>query len=169
MTTSKSTGAGIYAACRLGLAMTALARRCVRLPAVGRVSRRTPSVPALQRGSVGGRGAYACPALPSHVDEVARPGDASRAAGTFTHLAEPGLSRVCTLHRPGASALPRRAHAARPVRQALADVGLDGAVRTCGAKGVQAFLPAVGGTSPEETAAATRAVAVRAEALEPDV
>ena len=30
MTTSKSTGAGIYAACRLGLAMTALARRCVQ-------------------------------------------------------------------------------------------------------------------------------------------
>ena len=89
MTTSKSTEAGIYAACRLGLAMTALARRCVRLPAVGRVPRRTPSVPALERGSGGGRGAYACPALLSNVDEVARPGDASRDGVTFTHLDEP--------------------------------------------------------------------------------
>jgi DNA ligase D len=56
--------------------------------------------------------------------------------------------------------------AARLVRQALADAGLTGAVKTSGAKGVHVFVPLDSATG-EETAAATRAVAVRAERLDP--
>src|SRR5437764_6708790 len=82
---------------------------------------------------------------------------------------DPGTYLVLDLDPPAADAFPMAVHAARLVRQALADVGLEGAVKTSGAKGVHVFVPVVAGTSPEETAAATRAVAVRAEALEPDV
>ncbi|GAB3944855.1 ATP-dependent DNA ligase [Micromonospora vulcania] len=57
--------------------------------------------------------------------------------------------------------------AALLVRQALADVGLSGAVKTSGAKGVHVFVPVAGDPSAEELAAATRALAVRAERLDP--
>jgi bifunctional non-homologous end joining protein LigD len=52
------------------------------------------------------------------------------------------------------------------VRQALTDVGLEGAVKTSGAKGVHVFVP-VAGASFEDAAAATRAIAARAEQLDP--
>jgi bifunctional non-homologous end joining protein LigD len=54
------------------------------------------------------------------------------------------------------------------VRRALADAGLSGAVKTSGSKGVHVVVP-VRGTSFEDAAAATRAVAARAAALEPDL
>jgi bifunctional non-homologous end joining protein LigD len=56
--------------------------------------------------------------------------------------------------------------AARLVRQALTDVGLAGAVKTSGAKGVHVFVP-IEGASSEQAAAATRALAGRAERLDP--
>src|SRR5206468_5988114 len=52
------------------------------------------------------------------------------------------------------------------VRRALADAGLSGAVKTSGSKGVHVFVP-VAGASTEQVAAATRALAVRAERLDP--
>jgi bifunctional non-homologous end joining protein LigD len=55
------------------------------------------------------------------------------------------------------------------VRQALADVGLEGAVKTSGAKGLHVFVPIDDSNSMEDTAAATRAIAARAEALDPSV
>jgi len=58
--------------------------------------------------------------------------------------------------------------AAHLVRQALADVGLEGAVKTSGAKGVHVFVP-VEPVPLEDSAAATRAIAARAERLDPDV
>jgi len=56
--------------------------------------------------------------------------------------------------------------AAEVVRQALDEIGLAGAVKTSGSKGVHIFVP-VTGASTEEVALATRALAVRAEALDP--
>ena len=58
--------------------------------------------------------------------------------------------------------------AALLVRQALAELGLAGAVKTSGAKGVHVFVPVAAG-SAEEVAAATRALAVRAERLDPEL
>ena len=61
------------------------------------------------------------------------------------------------------------ARAARLVRAALDDAGLAGAVKTSGAKGVHVFVPIEPTTSFEDAAAATRAIAARATAHDPDV
>ncbi len=58
--------------------------------------------------------------------------------------------------------------AALCVRQALGDAGLAGAVKTSGAKGVHVFVPVRGGR-PDDVAAATRAIAARAELLDPEL
>jgi DNA ligase D len=55
------------------------------------------------------------------------------------------------------------------VRQALADSGLVGAVKTSGAKGLHVFVPIDDSAPVDDVAAATRALAVRAEALDPAV
>jgi bifunctional non-homologous end joining protein LigD len=52
------------------------------------------------------------------------------------------------------------------IREALADAGLAGAVKTSGAKGLHVLVP-LASASTEEAAAATRAVAARAERLDP--
>ena len=57
------------------------------------------------------------------------------------------------------------AAAAYLVREALAGLGLRGAVKTSGSKGVHIYVPVDAGT--EEVAAATRALAARAERLDP--
>ncbi|HEY1569879.1 MAG TPA: ATP-dependent DNA ligase [Pseudonocardiaceae bacterium] len=57
--------------------------------------------------------------------------------------------------------------AALLVRQALADLGLAGAVKTSGAKGVHVFVPVAPGADVVDVAAATRALAARAEVLDP--
>ena len=57
---------------------------------------------------------------------------------------------------------------ARLVQQALADAGLDGAVKTSGAKGVHVFVP-LAPSDAVDVAAATRAVAARAERLDPSL
>ncbi len=53
------------------------------------------------------------------------------------------------------------------VRQALADAGMTGAVKTSGAKGVHIFVPLEGQPPIEDVAAATRALAARAERIDP--
>lgn len=58
--------------------------------------------------------------------------------------------------------------AAQLVRRVLDDVGLAGALKTSGSKGVHVFVPLAEATSVEAAAAATRAVAARAERLDPD-
>jgi DNA ligase D-like protein (predicted polymerase) len=55
------------------------------------------------------------------------------------------------------------------VHQALTDSGLDGAVKTSGAKGVHVFVPIDDAAAVDDVAAATRALAARAEALDPDI
>lgn len=58
---------------------------------------------------------------------------------------------------------------AKLVRQALADSGLAGAVKTSGAKGIHIFVPLASGASFEDVAAATRALAARTERLDPSI
>ena len=65
--------------------------------------------------------------------------------------------------RDGGFALAARA--AGLVRETLRGVGLDGAVKTSGAKGVHVFVP-IRPAAPEDVAAATRALAARAARLD---
>jgi DNA ligase D-like protein (predicted polymerase) len=58
--------------------------------------------------------------------------------------------------------------AAYAVREALEGAGLTGAVKTSGSKGVHIFVP-IRPTPVEEVAAATRALAARAERIAPEV
>jgi DNA ligase D-like protein (predicted polymerase) len=57
--------------------------------------------------------------------------------------------------------------AALLVRRALNDMGLDGAVKTSGAKGVHVFVPIGTDVEMPDAAAATRAIAARAERIDP--
>jgi bifunctional non-homologous end joining protein LigD len=66
-----------------------------------------------------------------------------------------------------AGAFGQAVRAALAVRQALAGAGLAGAVKTSGAKGVHVFVPLAPGQTAAHAAAATRAIAARAEKLEP--
>jgi bifunctional non-homologous end joining protein LigD len=88
----------------------------------------------------------------------------------------PTLVRIADLDRPthlvldidppAADAFALVVHAAHLVRQALTDAGLAGAVKTSGAKGVHVFVP-IQAHPTADVAAATRAVAARAERLDP--
>ncbi|MDQ3931507.1 MAG: non-homologous end-joining DNA ligase [Actinomycetota bacterium] len=74
---------------------------------------------------------------------------------------------VLDLDPPATGGFKLAVRAAQLVRQALADVGLVGAVKTSGAKGVHVFVPVATQTTIDEVAAATRAIAARAERLDP--
>jgi DNA ligase D len=67
----------------------------------------------------------------------------------------------------GSSAFAHAVEAARLVRQVLADVGMTALVKTSGAKGVHVVVPLAPGQSALDVAAATRALAARAERLDP--
>ncbi|MBJ8348412.1 non-homologous end-joining DNA ligase [Antrihabitans sp. YC2-6] len=67
----------------------------------------------------------------------------------------------------GSEAFGLAVQAAQLVRQALSDCGLAGAVKTSGAKGVHVYVPIDDTVSIEDAAAATRAIAVRAERIDP--
>jgi DNA ligase D len=79
----------------------------------------------------------------------------------LTHL-------VLDLDPPRADAFSMAVRAAHLVRQVLTDVGLEGAVKTSGAKGLHVFVPIDDHPSLEDSAAATRAIAARVERLDPD-
>jgi bifunctional non-homologous end joining protein LigD len=74
---------------------------------------------------------------------------------------------VLDLDPPTADGFAEAVAAAHLVRQALADAGLAGAVKTSGAKGVHVFVPVTTQATTEDAAAATRAIAARAERLDP--
>ncbi|TDP89364.1 non-homologous end-joining DNA ligase [Labedaea rhizosphaerae] len=76
---------------------------------------------------------------------------------------------VMDLDPPSPEAFDQAVAAALLVRQALADAGLDSAVKTSGAKGVHVFVPLAEGVTLMDSAAATRAIAVRAERLDPAI
>jgi DNA ligase D len=76
---------------------------------------------------------------------------------------------ILDLDPPAGDAFPRVVAAARLVRQALADSGLEGTVKTSGAKGLHVFVPLDERVGIEDAAAATRALAARAERVDPGV
>jgi len=80
----------------------------------------------------------------------------------MTHL-------VLDLDPPEGDGFAMARTAAHLVRQILNDVGIDGAVKTSGAKGVHVFVPVDDTATLEDGAAATRAIAVRAEQLDPEL
>ncbi|MCK2214912.1 ATP-dependent DNA ligase [Actinomadura sp. ATCC 31491] len=81
----------------------------------------------------------------------------------FTHL-------VLDLDPPeGSESFGLAVRAAFLVRQALAEAGLAGAVKTSGAKGVHVFVPVEAGVPAEDLAAATRALGARAERVDPSL
>lgn len=89
---------------------------------------------------------------------------------TLFRIAEPNAPThlVLDLDPPEGGNFRSVVAAAELVRQALADVGMAGAVKTSGSKGVHVFVP-VRGASTQDVTFATRALAVRAEALDPAV
>jgi DNA ligase D-like protein (predicted polymerase) len=88
----------------------------------------------------------------------------------------PGLARVghwdrpthlvLDLDPPEGDGFTLAVRAAQLVGRALADAGLEGAVKTSGAKGVHVFVP-LDGATVEDAAVASRALAARAERLDP--
>jgi DNA primase len=58
---------------------------------------------------------------------------------------------------------------ARLVKAVLDEVGLVGALKTSGAKGLHVFVPVDDAAPPEDSAAAVRAIAERAAALDPTI
>jgi bifunctional non-homologous end joining protein LigD len=76
---------------------------------------------------------------------------------------------VLDLDPPDADAFAMAVRAARAVRQALSDAGLSGAIKTSGAKGLHVFVLVHARTTFEDAAAATRAIAARAERIDPEV
>ena len=67
----------------------------------------------------------------------------------------------------GSEAFARAVDAALLVREALREVGITALAKTSGAKGLHVVVPLAPGQSAADVAAATRAVAVRAERLDP--
>ena len=77
---------------------------------------------------------------------------------------------ILDLDPPGDDDFAAVVAVAHLVRQALSDSGLAGAVKTSGAKGIHVFVPidsSEGAAPVDDVAAATRALAARAEALDP--
>ena len=74
---------------------------------------------------------------------------------------------VLDLDPPSGEAFALAVRAAQLVRQVLTEAGLAGAVKTSGAKGLHVFVPVQAPVTIEDVAAATRAIAARAERLEP--
>ncbi|GLP73261.1 ATP-dependent DNA ligase [Mycobacterium antarcticum] len=100
-----------------------------------------------------------------HVTERGSPSEHVSSIGRPTHL-------ILDLDPPGDDDFAAVVAVAQLVRRALSDSGLAGAVKTSGAKGIHVFVPIEsneGAATVEDVAAATRALAARAEALDPDL
>ncbi len=74
---------------------------------------------------------------------------------------------VLDLDPPSTDGFGLAVRAAQLVRRPLADAGLVGAVKTSGANGLHVFVPIEAQTTIGDVAAATRAIAARAERLDP--
>jgi bifunctional non-homologous end joining protein LigD len=82
------------------------------------------------------------------------------------HWAHPSYL-ILDIDPPGTGQLGLAVQAAFLIRQALTGSGLAGVVKTSGAKGVHVFVPIDDSVTLEDAAAATRALAARAERLDP--
>jgi bifunctional non-homologous end joining protein LigD len=77
---------------------------------------------------------------------------------------------ILDLDPPAADgAFGQAVRAAYLVRQALEEAGLASAVKTSGAKGVHVFVPIEPPATIDDMAAATRAIAIRAERIDPGI
>ena len=76
---------------------------------------------------------------------------------------------VLDLDPPEGSGFPIAVSVARLVRQVLTDAGLESGVKTSGAKGLHVIVPIDDEATLETAAAATRAIASRAAALDPSL
>jgi bifunctional non-homologous end joining protein LigD len=74
---------------------------------------------------------------------------------------------VLDIDPPTGADFARAVAAAHLVRSVLSETGLSGAVKTSGAKGLHIYVPVDAGS--EDAAAATRALAARAEKLDPEL
>jgi len=83
-------------------------------------------------------------------------------AGDWAHTTH----LVLDLDPPSPEAFGLAVAAAKLIREVLAGLGLDSAVKTSGAKGLHVFVPIVPAPM-QDVAAATRAIAARAERLDP--
>ena len=90
---------------------------------------------------------------------------------TLTRVDEPDppITMVMDIDPPEGAGFGSVTAAAHLVRRALDEVGMAGAVKTSGSKGVHVIIPVAGGTPLDEVAAATRALAARAERLDPQL
>jgi DNA ligase D-like protein (predicted polymerase) len=86
--------------------------------------------------------------------------------GLAGHLDRPSYL-VLDIDPPSVAEFRLAVATAKLVRQALSDAGLSGAVKTSGSKGVHIYVPVDAGA--DDAAAATRALAVRAERLDPEL
>jgi DNA ligase D len=76
---------------------------------------------------------------------------------------------VIDIDPPDGGAFALAARAAHAVRVALSELGLEGALKTSGSKGLHVYVPLAGRPSLADAAAATRAIAERAARLDPDI
>jgi bifunctional non-homologous end joining protein LigD len=76
---------------------------------------------------------------------------------------------IMDLDPPEGGAFALAVGAAKLVRQVLTDAGMGGAVKTSGSKGLHVFVPLEASAKIEDVAAATRAIAARAERLDPEL
>jgi bifunctional non-homologous end joining protein LigD len=76
---------------------------------------------------------------------------------------------IMDLDPPEGGAFALAVGAARLVKQVLDDVGMGSVVKTSGSKGVHVFVPLDPSAATDDVAAATRAIAARAERLDPEL
>jgi bifunctional non-homologous end joining protein LigD len=89
---------------------------------------------------------------------------------TLMRLGEPHPTHlILDLDPPEGDDFAHVVRAAGLVRHALTDSGLAGIVKTSGSKGLHIFVPLAADVGFEDAAAATRAIAARAERVDPDV
>ena len=90
---------------------------------------------------------------------------------TLTRVGDPDspITMVMDLDPPEGAGFGVVVASAHLVRRALEAAGMAGAVKTSGSKGLHVIIPVAAGTPPDEVAAATRALAARAERLDPEL